>query len=75
MNDTKYIGLDVHQATMSGGGSGFCWEVGDGSCSGNEGRNDSPVYSRTTRKVAGDYIRFDPPDCLVAASGSTDSTD
>jgi len=41
MNDAKYIGLDVHQAQISGGGLGVRRQFGDGSYSQNESRSDT----------------------------------
>ena len=57
MNDAKYIGLDVHQATISATVSGFHWKAGDGVHPGNESSNDSAVYSRTARQFACDLRR------------------
>ena len=54
MNDAKYIGMDVHQATISVGGSGFARKSGDGGHSRNESRNHSPVYSWPARQFARD---------------------
>ena len=54
MNDAKYIGMDVHQATISVGGSGFERESGDGGHSRNESGDDSSVYSRPARQFVRD---------------------
>ena len=40
MNDAKYIGMDVHQATISVGRSGFAREFGDGGDPRNESGYD-----------------------------------
>jgi len=54
MNDRKYIGLDVHQATISVAVLDSAGKLVMEAIPGNESRNDSPVYSRSTRQFARD---------------------
>ena len=41
MNDAKYIGLDVHQATISVAVLDSSWEAGDGT----DSRNQSQIHA------------------------------
>jgi hypothetical protein len=56
MNDAKYIGLDVHQATISVAVLDSAGQLAMEANPGNEGRNDSPVYSWPARKFACDLV-------------------
>ena len=57
MNDAKYIGLDVHQATISAAVLDSTGKLVMESISGNESGNHSAVYPRTSRKLACDFGR------------------
>ena len=52
MNDAKYIGLDVHQATISAAVLDSDGQADDGIDPRNESGNGSAVYSRAARKLA-----------------------
>ena len=52
MNDAKYIGLDVYQATISAAVLDSDGRCDNGIDPRNEGGNDSPVCSRAARKLA-----------------------
>ena len=54
MTSEKYIGLDVHQATIFGGGHGCQRQAGDGIDSGDQRLNPSAVSSRTAWQLIGD---------------------
>ena len=54
MNDAKYIGLDVHQATISAAVLDSTGKLVMECDPGNESGNHSAVYSRAARKLARD---------------------
>ena len=55
MNDAKYIGLDVHQATISAAVLDSAGKLMMECDPRNKSSNDSAVYSRTARKFARDF--------------------
>jgi hypothetical protein len=54
MNDAKYIGLDVHQATISAAVLDSTGKLVIESVRGNESGHHPPVCARTARKFMGD---------------------
>jgi hypothetical protein len=71
MNDTKYIGLDVHQATMSAAVLDSAGKLVMEAVL----ETKAETILQFIRGLRGSLrVRFDPPDCLAAASDSTDST-
>ena len=65
MNDAKYVGMDVHTATIYCGGSGFERKSGDGGHHRNKSRNYPRVCSWSARQSAGELRRRNL--CLLVA--------
>jgi len=54
MSQEKYIGMDVHQATISVAVMGCCWQADHGMPAGDQGVHDRRVHPRTARDSVSD---------------------
>jgi hypothetical protein len=62
VNSEKYIGLDVHQATIPVAVMDSAWQVGNGIHPRDESGDDSSVLCRTTGTL---WVTFEEGTCAA----------